>query len=152
MSDHAPDRVFHLRNVLLLMGVLVATIGTVYFATEIRTRISDGGRVVALLLLAFVYGGLAQHFDATGITGPAVDKDGWRWLRPTTLLFLLALLATVTSLFVFLSIDGIDRLMKAAVAILLGLALIVYGATKLPHDGQDTHADPGEGRERPPGT
>ncbi len=126
--------VFHMRTLLLLIGVFVATIGTVYFATEIRTRISDAGRVVALLLLAFVYGGLGLHFESQGSTGPAVDKLGWRWLRPTTLLYLLALLATVTSLFVFLSIDAIDRLVKAAVAILTGLGLIVYGALRLQHE------------------
>lgn len=150
MTHRAPGTVFHLRNVLLLLGVLVATIGTIYFATEIRTRMSDGGRVVALLLLAFVYGGLAQHFATTGTAGPAVDKRGWRWLRPSTLLFLLALLGAVTSLFVFLGIDGIDRLVKAGVAVLIGLGLIVYGATKLPHEGDDP-AGPDDAGQPPPG-
>ncbi len=138
-----PESVFDVRNVLLLVGVLVATIGTVYFATEIRTRVSDGGRVLALVLLGVMYASLGHHFERQGSLGVAVDKRGWRWLRVTTMLYMLGVLAAVAALFVFLSIDAVDRLLKAGVAIGLGLALILVAAWHMSSD------PPPEEEERP---
>lgn len=121
--------VFNLRNVLLLIGVIVASIGTIYFATEISDRVSDGGRVVSLLLLSVVYGSLGHHFEVTGQWGVLVDKKGWRWLRITSVLYLLGILAAATSIVVFLGIDAIDRLVRAAIVIVAGLALILLAAS-----------------------
>lgn len=122
--------VFNLRNVLLLIGVIVASIGTIYFATEISDRVSDWGRVVSLLLLSVVYGSLGHHFEVTGQWGLLVDKKGWRWLRITSVLYLLGILAAATSIVVFLGIDAIDRLVRAAIVIVAGLALILLAASR----------------------
>ncbi len=129
-SETDRGTVFNLRNVLLLIGVIVASIGTIYFATEISDRVSDWGRVVSLLLLSVVYGSLGHHFEVTGQWGLLVDKKGWRWLRITSVLYLLGILAAATSIFVFLGIDAIDRLVRAAIVIVAGLALILLAASR----------------------
>lgn len=129
MSETA-GRIFHLRNVVLLVGVVVATIGTIYFAAELHDRISDAGRVASLLLLGLVYGGLGHHFQDER-EGLLVEKKGWRWLRVSTVLYGLGILAAGTSIFVFLGIDALDRLVKAAIVIALGLALILLAANRL---------------------
>lgn len=128
--------VFNLRNVLLLIGVLVASIGTIYFATEISQRVSAWGRVVSLLLLSVVYGGLGHHFETTGQWGLLVDKKGWRWLRVTSVLYLLGILAAGAGIIVFLGIDTIDRLLKAAIVIVVGLALILFAASRFQAEDQ----------------
>lgn len=133
MSPTAPheDRtVFNLRNVLLLVGVLIASIGTIYFATEISNRVSEWGRVVSLLLLGVVYGALGHHFETVGRSGVVLDRKGWRWLRVTSVLYLLGILAAGASIVVFLGIDGLDRLLKAAIVIVFGLALILFAANR----------------------
>lgn len=129
--------VFNLRNVLLLMGVILASIGTIYFATEIRTRISDWGRVISLLLLSVVYGGLGHHFELAGQSGIVLDKKGWRWLRVTSVLYLLGLLAVGTSVIVFLNIETIDRLLKAAIVTLFGLGMILFTASRFQREEPD---------------
>lgn len=135
-APHVEDRtVFNLRNVLLLAGVLVASIGTIYFATEISNRVSEWGRVVSLLLLSVVYGALGHHFETTGRSGVVLDKKGWRWLRVTSVLYLLGILAAGASIVVFLGIDAIDRLLRAAIVIVFGLGLILFAASRFEDRG-----------------
>lgn len=128
-------RVFHLRNVLLLVGVIVASIGTIYFAAELHDRLSEAGRVASLILLGLVYGGLGHHFQDDK-DGFLVEKKGWRWLRVSTVLYGLGILAAGTAIFVFLGIDALDRLVKAAIVIALGLALILLAAKRFGEPGE----------------
>lgn len=139
MSEAAGGQVFHLRNVLLIAGVLVASAGTVYFATELHHRLSEAGRVLSLLLLSLVYGGLGHHFQDDDADGLVVEKRGWRWLRVSTILYGLGLLAAATGVIVFLSIDALDRLVKAGAVIALGLALILLAARRFggPEPGEE---------------
>lgn len=124
------DTIFNLRNVLLLVGVVIASIGTIYAASELSDRLSDWGRLAGLLLLSVVYGSLGHHFETTGHSGLIVDKKGWRWLRVTSALYVLSILGVAVSIFVFLGIDTIDRLVKTAVVIGVGLLLILFAASR----------------------
>jgi MFS family permease len=127
----AGDRVFRVRNVVLLAGVLVATVGTIYFATELPARLSEAGRVAGLILLGLVYGGLGFHFQEREGEDVLVEKQGWRWLRVANVFYALGLLSAFTAVIVFLSIDGLDRLVKAGVVLAVGLALILAAARRL---------------------
>lgn len=121
--------IFHLRNVTVLIGLLVAGVGVVYFATEFMDRISPWGRLVSLVLLAVVFTALGRHYEAHEPREPA-RRGGWRWLRVPAALYVLGLLAAFVAVIVFLGLEGVDRLVKAGVAVAVGLLLVVYGARR----------------------
>lgn len=122
--------VFHVRNVLVTIGILVAGVGIVYFATEFIDRISPWGRLASLVLLAVMCTALGRHFETSSEEAALVDRDGWRWLRVPTALYLLGLVAAFAAVIVFMGLDDVDRLLKAAVAIAVGLAIVVLGARR----------------------
>lgn len=138
--------VFHLRNVLVLIGILVAGIGIVFFATEFIDRISEWGRLASLVLLAVMCTALARHFEHEEAGSQLVARRGWRWLRVTTALYLLGLTAALAAVIVFMGIEAIDRLIRVAIAIVLGLAIVVFGARRAeapPAEEQAASSDAG---------
>lgn len=122
--------VFHLRNVLVLTGIVVAGVGIIYFASEFIDRLSPWTRVASLVLLAVMCTSLGRHFETRGEGTELVDRRGWRWLRVTTALYVLGLLSALSSVIAFLGLDDVDRLVKAAVAIAVGLGIVVFGARR----------------------
>ncbi len=123
-------RIFHLRNVLVLVGIVITGVGIIYFASEFIHRLSDWGRVSSLVLLGIVLLSVGRWFELTG-QGEIVEKEGWRWFRIPTALYLLAILSLLTAVIAFLAIDRVDRLVKAAVAILVGLTVLILGASRI---------------------
>lgn len=136
--------VFNLRNILLLLGIILTGTGIVFFATTFIERLSDWGRVAALLLLAVVVIALGRHFETTERSAVLIEKKGWRWLRVPTTLYLLGLLATFTGAIVFFGIDSVGRLVKAGVAIGVGLGVILFTARRFDadHGGPDHEDEP----------
>lgn len=128
--------IFHLRNVLVVIGILVAGIGIVFFATEFIDRISPWGRLASLVLLAVLCTSMARHFEQEETDASLVDREGWRWLRVTTALYVLGLVAALASVIVFMGIDELGRLTRVAVAIALGLAIVVLGARYVDHGAE----------------
>lgn len=122
--------VFHLRNVLVLTGILVAGIGIVYFAAEFVEQISPWTRVASLVLLGIMCTALGRHFETEDEGSQLVEREGWRWLRVTTALYLLGLVSAFAAVISFLSLDEVNRLVKAGVAIAVGLAIVVFGARR----------------------
>lgn len=123
-------RLFNLRNTLILLGLILSGVGIIYFATEFIDRLSDWGRVASLGLLATIFVALGRHFETLPEGGELLERKGWHWLRLPTVLYVLGLLAGLTGVIVFLGIDEVDRLVKAAVAILGGLLLILWAAKR----------------------
>lgn len=130
------NHVFHMRNVVVLLGLVVTAVALVYLATELMDRISEWGRVLSLVLLTILLLALGRHFeadpDATGI----VERPGWHWLRVTTAFYVLGLLSALTAVIVFLTIDDLDPIIKTLVALAVGIGLLVGAAKRL---GPTTH-------------
>lgn len=119
-----------LRNVFILLGIIVTVIGLIYFASELIDRLSDVGRVLSLVLLTVMFVSLGRHFEGSSEGDEVVDRAGWRWLRVTSALYLLGLVASVTAVFVFLALDGLDPLAKAGATLFVGLGLILWAARR----------------------
>lgn len=118
----------NLRNVLVLLGIIVTVLGMIYFAGEFIDVISDWGRVGAFLLLAVIFVSLGMHFAQQGDATEVFAKGGWRWLRVTNALYILAAVAAGAAVIAFFVVDGVDRLVKVIVTIALGIGLIVAAA------------------------
>ena len=130
MMTPAAGRALPLRHVLVLLGIVVTTAGLVYFATEFSRRLEDWTRVASLVLLSVVYVSLGVHFDRTGLGGGVVERPGWRWLRATTALYIIGVVAAFTAVVVFLGIDRLDPVVKVFAVLLLGTGLILAAARR----------------------
>lgn len=128
---------FH--NVLVLLGVVVTTVGLIYFAVEFMDVISDWGRVLSLVLLGVLFVALGVHYEQGGDATEVVEHSGWRWLRVTNALYVLGAVATFGAVIAFLAIDELDRIWKVLGTLALGLALILVAARRF---GPHTRAPP----------
>lgn len=126
--DVEAEPFFNFRNVLILLGIIITTVGLVYFATEFSDIISDWGRVLDLGLLTVIYVSLGVHFSEAEDSTAVIARRGWRWMRVTTALYLLGLVAGFSGVIAFLSVDALSRVIKLLVIVVLGLALIVVAA------------------------
>lgn len=124
-------QIFHMRNVVILLGVIVTAVGVVYLATELLDRISEWGRVASLILLTVMLVALGRHFETSADDTGVVDRAGWRWLRVTTAFYVLGLLASLTAVVVFLGIDDIEPVIKALVVLTVGIGLLLGAARRL---------------------
>jgi uncharacterized membrane protein YkvI len=133
-----PDRrsFFNFRNSLVLMGILITTIGLIYFATAFSDVITQWGRVLDFFLLTVIYVALGLHFASTETSHDLVHARGWRWLRTTTAFYVLGLVGAGATIVAFLSVQGVDRAVKLLVIVALGLGLILVAATRLTQRGE----------------
>lgn len=122
---------FHIRNVVVLLGLVVTAVALVYLATEMLDRISQWGRVLSLVLLTVMLLALGRHFEAERDGAPVIERPGWHWLRVTTAFYVLGLLAALTAVIVFLGVDDLDPLVKTLVALAVGIGLLVGAAKRL---------------------
>lgn len=116
----------NLRNVLVLIGIVITTMGIVFFATEFSDLISGWGRVLDLALFAVLFVSLGVHFDEQG-DDELIGHRGWRWLRVTNALYILGAIATFGTVIAFFATD-LDRIWKVLITIVLGFALILGAA------------------------
>lgn len=121
---------WHFRNLLVLVGIAITSIGLVYFSTEFIDRISDWGRLASMALLTIVFVALGAHFEAAPGADDHAAADGWRWLRITSALYILGLVSAIVAVMVFLLMDEVDRIVKVLLTILLGLGLILLAARR----------------------
>ena len=122
---------FNFRNTIVLLGVIVTTIGVIYFAFEFADIISEWGRVLDFLLLTIAYTSLGLHFAAMETGTEHVHARGWRWLRTTTAFYILGLVGGGATIIAFLNVDAVNRALKLLVVVGLGLALILLAASRL---------------------
>lgn len=129
MSDER--RALHTRNVLVLVGILITAAGIIYFATEFIDRISEWGRLLAMVLLAVFFVALGVHFEQQGEGDELSARHGWRWLRVGSALFILGIVSAFVAAIVFLSMDEVDRVFKVLATIVVGLGLILFAARRV---------------------
>lgn len=127
MTDHAVN----FRNVLVLLGIVVTTMGLVYFGTEFLDIISDWGRFGSLVLLGIIFVSLGVHFEQSGDATELVERHGWRWLRVTNALYILGAVSAFASVIAFFAVDDVDRVVKVLVTIFAGLGLILFAAKRI---------------------
>ena len=72
-----------LRSVLTMLGVVITSLGVLYFAVELGHQMSDPGRVLSLVLLTTIYVSLGRHFEAT------FPEPGRRFFRVPVALYAL---------------------------------------------------------------
>lgn len=128
----APPAV-NLRNVLTLLGIVVTTLGVVFFATEFVDVISDWGRVASLVLLGVMFVALGVHFEQTAEGAAIASHTGWRWLKVNNALYVLGAIAAFAAVIAFFAVQDLGRLWKVGVTIALGLGLILVAARRLEH-------------------
>ena len=121
---------WNFRNLLILVGIAITSIGLIYFSTEFIDRISDWGRLASMLLLTVLFVALGAHFEAGPEPHDAATPNGWRWLRVTTALYVLGLVSSIVAVFVFLTMEEVDRMLKVLITILFGLGLILVAARR----------------------
>ena len=127
----------NLRNVLVLLGIVITTLGLGYFATEFVDVISDWGRVASLALLTVLFVALGAHFEQSGVDTAVVPHSGWRWLKVNNALYVLGAVAAFSAVIAFFVVDDLDRIWKVAVTIALGLGLILFAAQRLERRRRD---------------
>lgn len=118
------------RNVLVLLGIVVTTVGLGYFAFEFVDVIGPWGRVLDLVLLATIFVALGVHLEQHGDASEVVERTGWRWLKGTNALYVLGAVSAFGAVVAFLAIDEIDRLWKVLGTLALGLGLILVAARR----------------------
>lgn len=117
----------HVRNVLVLLGIIISAAGVIYFATEFGGELSEWGRVLDLALLGVVFIALGVDQTARGEASEVVDRSGWRWLKVTNALFILGAVAGLGMVIVFFTVD-LRPVYKVLIALAVGLALILGAA------------------------
>lgn len=132
MEEERVDRrsFFNMRNTVVLLGIIVTTIGVIYFATAFAGIISEWGRVLDFFLLAVVYISLGLHFASLETGTELVHARGWKWLRTTTAFYILGLVGGGATVIAFLNVDAVDRALKLLIVVVLGLGLILAAATR----------------------
>lgn len=118
----------HVRNVLVLLGIIVTSAAIIYFATEFGRELSEWGRVIDLLLLSVVFISLGVDAATRGDATELVEKGGWRWLRVTNALYIIGAIAAFGTVIVFFGVGTIRPVFKVLIALAIGLALIMVAA------------------------
>lgn len=122
--------VFHFRNITILLGVIITAVALIYLATEFLEQISQWGRVLSLVLLTSMLVSLGRHFEEAGEETALLDTSGFRWLRVTTAFYILGLLAALTAVIVFLTLDDLDPIVKVLATLVVGVGLILVAARR----------------------
>ena len=132
MEPETVDRrsFFNFRNTIVLLGIVVTTIGIVYFATAFEGVITEWGRVIDFGLLTVIYVSMGFHFAGMESDPELVHARGWRWLRTTTAFYILGLVGGGATVIAFLNVDALNRAVKLLVVVGLGLALILVAASR----------------------
>lgn len=116
-----------LQGALTFLGFVISIIAIFYFAGVYLPDVSEWTRMAALILLAFFFAFMGVYLHGTEIGEPFFG-DHLKWLRPTYVLYLCAIVSAITADVVFLGIDEIDTPLKVLVSLLVGVGLIIFVA------------------------
>lgn len=118
-----------LQGALTFLGFIIGVVTVFYFAGLYVEPLSSWSKMAALGLgaIAFVYLGL--YIQGTSIGAPFFDGARLRWLRPSVVLYLLAIIATIRADVVFIAdVRDVPDLFKVLANLALAIALIVVAA------------------------
>lgn len=126
MSETGHERT--LEGALTFLGFALGVIAVFYFAVEFIPLVSPWTQVATLLLLAVSFAYLGVWLKTTAVGGPFFQGPRLRWLRPSVVLWLMAIVAAIASDIVFLGIDDVPKPAKVLITLLIGIGLIVFVA------------------------
>jgi cytosine/uracil/thiamine/allantoin permease len=114
-----------LHGSLTFLGFVISVLAVLYFALEYMPRVSDWTRILALILLALMFGFLGAYLRQTSLGEPFFDGPRLRWLRPPVVMYLSAILSGVAAELAFLNVEDLSRPVKILVSLVVGIGLIV---------------------------
>lgn len=117
-----------LRGALTFLGFAIGVLAVIFFASEYVFRVSDWSKLVALSSLALSFSFLGVYVQGTIVGVPFFQGPRLGWLRPSVVLYLLALLAGIAAETVFLGIEAVPRPAKILVSLLVGIGIILWAA------------------------
>lgn len=116
-----------LQGSLTFLGFIISVIAVIYFAGSYIPDVGEWTQLLALILLGVFFAFLGVYIRSTDVGGPFFG-DALRWLRPTYVLYLLAIASGIVAEIRFLTIDDVARPIKILVSLLIGVGLIVFVA------------------------
>lgn len=129
-----------LQGSLTFLGFAISIIAVVYFAGSYIPDVGDWTQLAALILMGVFFAFLGVYIRSTDVGGPFFG-DALRWLRPTYVLYLLAIISGIVAEIRFLTIDEVARPIKILVSLLIGIGLIVYVARRNQANDDDEDVD-----------
>ena len=119
----------NVHGILTFSGFMISVLTIFYFATEYIPPLSPWSRIAALILLAIGFAAFGYFIQSTAVGGPFFDVDRMRWLRPSNMFYLLAIVAVVIAdgLFIF-DIEDLARPLKVLVSLGVGIGLVFAAA------------------------
>lgn len=117
-----------LQGALTFLGFAVSVLAVFYFAVEYIPRVSEWSQLAALALLGLFFALMGTFVDATIIGRPFFSGPRLRWLRPTVVLWLLAIVCGIVAEIRFLTIDDVPKPLKILLSLIVGVGLIAWVA------------------------
>lgn len=118
-----------LQGSLTFLGFAISVIAVLYFAGSYIPDVGPWTQLAALILLGVFFASLGAYLRHTDIGEPFFG-DTLVWLRPTYVLYLLAIISGIIAEVRFLTIDDIGRPIKILASLFIGVGLIVVVAKR----------------------
>jgi len=112
---------------LTFLGFAISVIAVIYFAGAYIPDVGEWTQLAALVLLGVFFAALGAFLRHTDVGEPFFG-DRLVWLRPTYVLYLLAIASGIIAEIRFLTIDDVARPIKILISLLIGVGLIVVVA------------------------
>ncbi len=122
-----------LQGSLTFLGFVISIIAVIYFAGSYIPDVGEWTQLAALILLGVFFTFLGIYIRSTDVGGPFFGEK-LLWLRPTYVLYLLAIISGIIAEIRFLTIDDVARPVKILVSLAIGVGLIVFVALRSKHD------------------
>ncbi len=131
-----------LQGSLTFLGFAISIIAVIFFAGSYIPDVAPWTQLVALILMGIFFAYLGVYIRSTDVGGPFFG-DSLRWLRPTYVLYLLAIISGIVAEIRFLTIDDVARPIKILVSLAIGVGLIVWVAKR--NQDESDESDPSDG-------
>lgn len=125
-----------LQGSLTFLGFAITILAVFYFAIEYIPRVSEWSQLASLILLALAFAFTGAYLKSTVIGQPFFDGPRLRWLRPTVVMYLLALITGIIAEIRFLNIDDLPVPAKILISLVIGIGIIVVVARQRTSKGE----------------
>lgn len=118
-----------MQGALTFLGFVITIIAVIYFAGSYIPDVGEWTQLAALILLGAFFAFLGIYLRGTEVGQPFFGAR-LLWLRPTYVLYLLAIISGIIAEIRFLTIDEVARPWKILISLAIGVGLIVLVARK----------------------
>lgn len=118
-----------LQGSLTFLGFMISIIAVIYFAGSYIPDVGAWTQLGALILMGLFFAYLGVYIRSTDVGGPFFGEK-LVWLRPTYVLYLLAIISGIVAEIRFLTIDDVARPIKILLSLAIGVGLIVFVAKR----------------------